>query len=66
MSVDGMGHDFPSELYSSVADAIDRTARLKGWTRLTRAGKLKYVQRVLTTLQQARDSGKASANGFHG
>lgn len=37
-------------------------------TRLTRAGKLllEHVPRVFTALQQARDSVKASANGFHG
>lgn len=37
-------------------------------TRLTRAGMLflEYVPRVLTALQQARDSVKAAANGFHG
>ncbi|WP_454677176.1 LysR family transcriptional regulator [Achromobacter marplatensis] len=37
-------------------------------TRLTRAGKLflEHVTRVFTTLQQARDSVKAAANGFHG
>ncbi|VVE41569.1 LysR family transcriptional regulator [Pandoraea iniqua] len=36
-------------------------------TRLTRAGKLfmEYVPRVFTALQQARDSVKAAANGFH-
>ncbi|HBO0810582.1 LysR family transcriptional regulator [Pseudomonas aeruginosa] len=37
-------------------------------TRLTRAGKLllEHVPRVFSTLQQARDSVKAAANGFHG
>ncbi|MED5500638.1 MAG: LysR substrate-binding domain-containing protein [Pseudomonadota bacterium] len=37
-------------------------------TRLTRAGKLflEHVPRVFTTLEQARDSVKAAANGFHG
>ncbi|HEH9395055.1 TPA: LysR family transcriptional regulator [Aeromonas salmonicida] len=37
-------------------------------TRLTRAGKLflGHVPRVFTALQQARDSVKAAANGFHG
>lgn len=37
-------------------------------TRLTRAGKLfmEYVPRVFTALQQARDSVKAAAKGFHG
>ena len=37
-------------------------------TRLTRAGKLflDHVPRVFTSLQQARDSVKAGANGFHG
>lgn len=37
-------------------------------TRLTRAGKLflEHVPRVFTALQQARDSVKAAANGFHG
>ena len=36
-------------------------------TRLTRAGKLflEHVPRVFTALQQARDSVKAAANGFH-
>ncbi|HCW16593.1 alpha/beta hydrolase [Achromobacter sp.] len=29
MPVDSMGHDVPSALYSSIADAIDRTARRK-------------------------------------
>lgn len=42
-----------------------RTSRC---TRLTRAGKLflEHVPRVFTALQQARDSVKAAANGFHG
>ena len=37
-------------------------------TRLTRAGKLflEHVPRVFAALQQARDSVKAAANGFHG
>jgi len=37
-------------------------------TRLTRAGKLflEHVPRVFTALEQARDSVKAAANGFHG
>lgn len=37
-------------------------------TRLTRAGKLflEHVPRVFTSLQQARDSVAAAANGFHG
>ena len=37
-------------------------------TRLTRAGKLflEHVPRVFTALQQARDSVRAAANGFHG
>ncbi|HFH2979954.1 LysR family transcriptional regulator [Pseudomonas aeruginosa] len=37
-------------------------------TRLTRAGMLfmEHVPRVFTALQQARDSVKAAANGFHG
>lgn len=37
-------------------------------TRLTRAGKLflDHVPRVFAALQQARDSVKAAANGFHG
>jgi DNA-binding transcriptional LysR family regulator len=37
-------------------------------TRLTHAGKLflEHVPRVFTTLQQARDSVKAAAHGFHG
>lgn len=37
-------------------------------TRLTRAGKLflEHVPRIFGTLQQARDSVKAAANGFHG
>ncbi|QCX48224.1 LysR family transcriptional regulator [Ralstonia pseudosolanacearum] len=37
-------------------------------TRLTRAGRmfLEHVPRVLASLQQARDSVKAAANGFHG
>ncbi|CUI47911.1 Ben and cat operon transcriptional regulator [Achromobacter xylosoxidans] len=37
-------------------------------TRLTRAGTLflEHVPRVFTALQQARDSVKAAANGFHG
>lgn len=36
-------------------------------TRLTRAGKLflEHVPRVFTTLQQARDSVQAAANGYH-
>lgn len=37
-------------------------------TRLTRAGKLflEHVPRVFTALEQARDSVKTAANGFHG
>ncbi|AYW40773.1 TPA: LysR family transcriptional regulator [Burkholderia aenigmatica] len=37
-------------------------------TQLTRAGKLflEHVPRIFTALQQARDSVKAAANGFHG
>ena len=37
-------------------------------TRLTRAGKLflEHVPRIFTALQQAQDSVKAAANGFHG
>ena len=37
-------------------------------TRLTRAGNLflEHVPRIFMALQQARDSVKASANGFHG
>ncbi|WP_024889318.1 LysR family transcriptional regulator [Luteimonas huabeiensis] len=43
-------------------------ARTTRSTRLTRAGKLflEHVRRVLSTLEQARDSVKAAANGFHG
>lgn len=44
---------------------FERTTRS---TRLTRAGKmfLEHVPRVFASLQQARDSVKAAANGFHG
>lgn len=37
-------------------------------TRLTRAGKLflEHVPRIFTALQQARDSVRSAANGFHG
>lgn len=44
---------------------FNRTTRS---TRLTRAGKLflDHVRRVFAVLQQARDSVKAAANGFHG
>jgi DNA-binding transcriptional LysR family regulator len=43
-------------------------ARTTRSTRLTRAGKLflEHVRRVFTVLEQARDSVKAAANGFHG
>lgn len=43
-------------------------ARTTRSTRLTRAGKLflEHVRRVLSALEQARDSVKAAANGFHG
>ncbi|MDR0780585.1 MAG: LysR family transcriptional regulator [Pseudomonadales bacterium] len=43
-------------------------ARNTRTTRLTRAGALflEHVLRMFTTLQQARDSVKAAANGFHG
>lgn len=43
-------------------------ARTTRRTRLTRAGALflEHVQRVFAALQQARDSVKAVANGFHG
>ena len=43
-------------------------ARTTRSTRLTRAGSLflEHVRRVFAALQQARDSVKAAANGFHG
>lgn len=43
-------------------------ARTTRSTQMTRAGKmlLEHVPRVLTALQQARDSVRAAANGFHG
>ena len=43
-------------------------ARTTRSTRLTRAGKLflDHVRRVFATLEQARDSVKSAANGFHG
>ena len=43
----------------------DRSSRSK---RLTRADKqfLEHVPRIFTALQQARDSVRAAANGFHG
>lgn len=43
-------------------------ARTTRSTKLTRAGKLflEHVPRVFTALQQARDSVRAAANGFHG
>lgn len=43
-------------------------ARTTRSTRLTRAGELflEHVRRVLSALEQARDSVKAAANGFHG
>ncbi|WP_298433454.1 LysR family transcriptional regulator [Ottowia sp.] len=43
-------------------------ARTTRSTRLTRAGKLflEHVRRVFAALEQARDSVKAGANGFHG
>lgn len=43
-------------------------ARTTRSTRMTRAGKLflEHVRRVFAALQQARDSVKAAANGFHG
>lgn len=43
-------------------------ARTTRNTRLTRAGELflEHVRRVFTALEQARDSVKAAANGFHG
>lgn len=43
-------------------------ARTTRSTRLTRAGKLflEHVRRVFSALEQARDSVKAAANGFHG
>ncbi len=43
-------------------------ARTTRSTRLTRAGKLflEHVPRIFTTLEQARDSVKAAANGFDG
>jgi DNA-binding transcriptional LysR family regulator len=47
------------------AQLFSRTTRS---TRLTRAGRmfLEHVPRVFASLQQARDSVKAAANGFHG
>jgi DNA-binding transcriptional LysR family regulator len=43
-------------------------ARTTRSTRLTRAGKLflEHVRRIFVVLEQARDSVKAAANGFHG
>lgn len=43
-------------------------ARTTRSTRLTRAGKLfhEHVPRIFAALQQARDSVKAAANGYHG
>lgn len=43
-------------------------ARTTRSTKLTHAGRLflEHVRRVFTTLEQARDSVKAAANGFHG
>ena len=43
-------------------------ARTTRSTRLTLAGRLflEHVRRVFTVLEQARDSVKAAANGFHG
>lgn len=43
-------------------------ARTTRSTRMTRAGKLflEHVRRVFSALDQARDSVKAAANGFHG
>ena len=43
-------------------------ARTTRSTRLSRTGKLflEHVRRVFTALEQARDSVKAAANGFHG
>ncbi|MGC6857154.1 LysR family transcriptional regulator [Pseudomonas aeruginosa] len=43
-------------------------ARTTRSTRMTRAGKLflEHVRRVFAALEQARDSVKAAANGFHG
>lgn len=54
------------ELEEDLGDQLFvRTSRS---TRLTRAGKLflEHVPRIFSTLQQARDSVKAAANGFHG
>jgi len=47
---------------------VELFARTTRSTRLTRAGKLfqDHVHRVFATLEQARDSVKAAANGFHG
>ncbi|MBJ9993783.1 LysR family transcriptional regulator [Pseudomonas sp. S33] len=46
---------------------VELFARTTRSTRLTRAGKLlfEHVPRVFSALQQARDSVKAAANGFH-
>ncbi|WP_459536852.1 LysR family transcriptional regulator [Serratia marcescens] len=54
------------ELEEDLGDQLFiRTSRS---TRLTRAGKLflEHVPRVFSALQQARDSVKSAANGFHG
>ena len=54
------------ELEEELGEVLfSRTTRC---TRLTRAGTLflNHVPRVFTALQQARDSVKAAANGFHG
>ena len=49
------------------AQLFVRTTRTTRSTRMTRAGKLflEHVPRVFSALQQARDSVKAAANGFH-
>jgi len=59
-----------SRAIKDLEDELDAPlfARTTRNTRLTRAGRLflEHVPRVFTALQQARDSVKAAANGFHG
>ena len=57
-------HGPSKSLKKNCAQLFIRTSRS---TRLTRAGKLfaEHVPRIFTALQQARDSVKAAANGFH-
>src|SRR3546814_10178593 len=59
---------YPLLPYTTLFRSVVLFARTTRSTRLTHAGALflEHVRRVFAALEQARDSVKAAANGFHG